>query len=236
MDDIWEDLTSGGGGNGNPGGGDGGGGNSGGGSGDPAEKVDVDLPIGLQPYSCLTGVCYLPLGDGFHPFGLNSDYYSLSIYHGFVGWLLAAGIVAAGWAEPTPAEEIGAVALALMLNGGVTLSIDRYGNLYISPGLSLGLNSFEPLPTVSVVEGNLVHGREDGFPIFKESSPNEIQSLLTEFSTTHSVCHAFFPCVGTTRSPAAPYNSIEFGAGFPAHVNFITASFGFGPYPVVGNP
>ncbi len=207
--------------------GTGGGNTSGGGNGGGGNHHDDDLsdpnPNGF-------------VEDIFHPFNLNSDYYSISIAHGFIGWFAAVGIVLVGWVEPSFAEEIGGIALSQLLNGGVTFSIDRYGRLYIAPGLSIGVNSIEVLPTVSIVEGNLVHGNNMGLPVFKQSSPSEIHSLLSEFSTTHGACNAFFPCVGTTQSPAAPYDSIEFGAGFPGNLNLITASFGFGPFPIIGNP
>jgi RHS repeat-associated protein len=169
----------------------------------------------------------------FQPFGLNSDYYSLSVYHGFLGRLIGLGIVAAGWVEPSPAEEIGAVGLASLINAGVTFSIDKYGRLYISPGVSIGVNSIEPLPTVTLTSGNLMTGEYKGLPTMDGGTPTDIEKLLSEFSTTHGASYAFFPNVGTTRSPAAPYNSIEFGWGFPGHINFAAFSYGFGPIPII---
>jgi RHS repeat-associated protein len=168
----------------------------------------------------------------FHPFGLDADYYSLSIYHGAPGWLIGALILTSGLVEPTPVEEIGAVAIVELLNAGLSIIVDKYGNAYIAPGISIGLNSYEPLPTVTLVAGNLVTGNDKGTPEMKGGSAEDIQLLFSGFSTTHGFSNAFFPSIGTTRSAAAPYNSIEFGIGLPGHINFSVFSFGFGPYSV----
>lgn len=172
----------------------------------------------------------------FHPLGLDGDYYSLQIYHGFPGWMLGLFIAAIGLVEPTPIEELSAIELAALINAGITLTIDRYGRLYISPGIQIGINSIELLPTFSITEGNLMKGRSMGIPNLSGGSATEIEKLLTGFSINSSASYPFFPTVGITTSQAAPYNAIDFGAGFPGNLNFITFSFGFGPFQVIPNP
>jgi hypothetical protein len=169
----------------------------------------------------------------FQPLGTNSDYYSLIIYHGFPGWLLGIIIAGAGLAEPSPVEELGAFALANWLDGGINLTIDKYGRLFVSPGLSIGYNSIEQLPTISILAGNLMTDDYQGLPILNGGSPTDIEKLLGEFSTSHNFSHPFFPNIGSTRSPAAPYNSIELGWGFPGHVTIIDFSYGVGPFQII---
>ena len=174
-----------------------------------------------------------PPDDIFHPFGLDSDYYSLSIYHGFPGWLIGLALAGAGLAEPTPVGEISGLTIAALLNAGATFTIDRYGRLYVSPGLSVGVNSIEVLPTVTVTAGNLMTGKYEGLPLMEGGSPQEIDSLLSGLSVSHSVSHPFFPTIGTTWSPAATHNAIDFGFGFPGNINIAQVSFGFGPFQVI---
>jgi RHS repeat-associated protein len=171
--------------------------------------------------------------DKFHPLGYDSDYYSISIFHGAPGWLLGLAVATASLAEPTSTGELSGLAIAGLVNGGVTVTIDRYGRLFVSPGLSIGLNSVEALPTVTLTAGNLMTGEYKGLPIMEGGTPDEIRTLLTEFSTTHNISYAFFPNVGFTTSPAAPYDAVEFGSGVPAHVGFATFSWGFGPWQIL---
>jgi RHS repeat-associated protein len=174
------------------------------------------------------------IDDVFHPAGLNADYYSVSVSHSILGWLLGGVLLATGMIEPTPAGETVAVAVGALVNGGVTFTIDRYGRLYVSPTVSVGLNSVDVFPTVAVIQGNLVTGSNTGLPMMEGGSPEEIDKLLRELSFTSSASYAFFPSVGTTYSASAPYNAIEFGFGAPGNINFVTASWGFGPYQVIG--
>jgi hypothetical protein len=68
-----------------------------------------------------------------------------------------------------------------------------YGRLYVSPTLSIGLNSVEVLPTVAVTSGNLVTGSEMGLPMMEGGSPEDIDKLLSGLSFTNSASYAIFP-------------------------------------------
>jgi hypothetical protein len=150
------------------------------------------------------------------------DYWSLSIYFGGPGTFLA---LLFSQLEPTPFTELFIPVTGRLLSGGVTISGDRNGGIYLALGGSVGRTIVsDPMPNITFNWGYLESNPTLGDGVI--APVKDTESLLTEWSRNHSICGQVIPCLGRTYSLTNDMKATEGGFGIP-NVNFFTVSYGW---------
>jgi hypothetical protein len=111
------------------------------------------------------------------------------------------------------------------VSAGVTVTMDRYGRIFVSPGISVGrtiITSGSGLPAMSLMAGTL---NTPG-----SATPEQIESLLTGVGFNHGAGAIWGN--NLTWSPTSAHRATETGIVWPPQFNFVTASFGIGPIEI----
>jgi hypothetical protein len=217
-------------------------------SGNPVKYIDptghtIGLPpVNVDPCRLNPGICQEILDDDNSSldstpdpeipeeqnyFPNQPDYQSFSIYFGQFGSLLELLLAQL---EPTPFTELLSPAAGQLLSGGVTITKDKYGRIFISPGAAIGrtLVSYPLLgmPSISYTFGYIERGQSlgpDG-----NATRQELDQLLSSVGRSHGFCGPIFPCINRVYSLTTSANAWEWGFGIP-QINIFSVFFGFKP-------
>ena len=162
-----------------------------------------------------------------YSFPNQPDYQSVSIYFGQFGSLLE---LLFAQLEPTPFAELLSPVAGQWLSGGVTITKDKYGRIFISPGAAFGrtLISYPllGLPAMSYTYGYIERGESlgpDG-----NATRQELDQLLSSTGRSHGFCGPIFPCINRVYSLTTSASAWEWGFGIP-QINIFSIFFGFKP-------
>ena len=165
--------------------------------------------------------------DNKYGFPDQPDYRSFSIYFGQFGSFLELLLAQL---EPTPFTEALSPLVGLWISAGVTITVDKYGRVYIAPGTAFGRTMVTypifGLPSVSYTFGYIERG--ELFGPEGNATKEELDSLLRGGSRSHGFCGPIFPCIFKSYSLTSSVNAWEWGFGTP-FINFLTILLGFGP-------
>jgi len=157
------------------------------------------------------------------------DYWSFSYYTTTPIKILALLLIGVSTSTPIPEDIVAdplAVALYLqqVVSVGGTITIDKYGQVFIAPGLAIGRTSILGVPTadpsVQIVSGRLWN---------RAQGPQDTSALLSGVSFSHGATLIF--TANFVWTPSSTAKSSEFGMGLQ-NVNVVTASYGFGPFQI----